>query len=98
MQLEVGQTLDLNARVWLNGVDEASVAAEIVLGSLDDEQRLRDLQVAPMSRTQEHGGPIAFVGQFVPADSGQLSFGVRVRPDSPDLINPHELGLSKWAQ
>ena len=50
-----------------------------------------------MQRTGEENGAFVYQGAFTPADSGVIALGVRARPEHPTLVNPNELGLSKWA-
>ena len=68
-----------------------------VYGALADGEEAADLQVTGMNKIGEQGSVVTYEGKLQPADSGQLSIGVRVRPDHPDLINPNEMGLSTWA-
>jgi len=97
MQLEVGESLGIDARLWLNGVREEDVAVEIVYGRNDATGAMEDPQVAPLTRVGEEGGALRYHGELTPGASGKLVVGVRARPDNPDLIYPYELGLSKWA-
>ncbi len=96
-QIEVGQAIDLQARVWLNGIAAQSVATEIVYGVLEEGEEAAALQVTGMNKVGEQGSVVTYAGKLQPAGSGKLSIAVRVRPDHPDLINPSEMGLSTWA-
>ncbi|MCB0045118.1 MAG: alpha-glucan family phosphorylase [Caldilineaceae bacterium] len=96
-QVEVGESIDLQAQVWLNGVNQASVAAEIISGTPDSAGNLTDLAVTPMAKTGDQGNDIRYAGKLEPTNSGQYAIGVRARPDHPDLINAYEMGLSTWA-
>ncbi len=96
--IAVGDTIDLNANVWLNGVPEGDVRVEIVASEQDSDGKLIDPQVLVM----ENGGggdsgSLRYTGHVHPDATGQLAIGVRVRANHPALINPHETGLAKWA-
>ncbi len=97
LQIEVGQPMSLAAQVWLNSVPEESVAAEIVYGVTDADGRMADPVVAAMEKSDTQGNALVYSGALQPEESGQFAVGVRVRPSNEDLINPYEMGLSKWA-
>jgi hypothetical protein len=42
-------------------------------------------------------GQFQYQLDFTSPDSGLFSYGVRVRPQHPDLPNPFALHLSSWA-
>lgn len=96
MQLEVGESLGVDARLWLNGLAEEDVAVELVYGENDESGIMKAPHYAPLSRVGAEGDALLYHGELNPEASGKLVMGVRVRPDSPDLLNPFEMGLSKW--
>ena len=99
VKTEVGEEVELAARVWLNGVPEDQVAVEAVIIPLPiDNDRSLDatLEVIPLSHQAGEGDSTLYRGTFTPTSSGQYSMGVRVRPHHDALINLYELGLSRW--
>ncbi len=97
LQMTVGDALQVDARLWLNGMPEASVAVEIVTGRQDAKGELIDPQVTPMQANGTDNGALLFQGELTPTDSGRLALGVRARPTHPALIDSYEMGLSHWA-
>ena len=97
MQIAVGQSLELNAKVWLSGMLEDEVAVEIVSGLLDDAGAMIDPAVSAMAEAGQQDTAVLYHGALSPENSGQIAVGIRVRPTHKDLIDPYELGLSKWA-
>ncbi len=96
--ISVGDTVSLDANVWLNGVPEGDVQVEIVASEQDDAGKLVDPQVVVMENgSSGENGSLRYTGHVHPDASGQLAIGVRVRASHPALINPHETGLAKWA-
>ena len=96
-QTTVGQSLALAAKVWLNGVDSADVALEIVAGSQNGTGELHVEQVIPMEADGKQGGALLYRGELPLQQSGQLALGIRARPQHTGLIHPYEMGLSRWA-
>jgi len=97
-QTIVGEPLSVKAQVWLNGTPVESVAVEIVAGVQDRSGTLIDPQVVPMERSGEENGALLYQGALTPANSGMIALGVRVRPHHAGMVNPYEVGLSKWAE
>jgi len=97
IQLTVGDALLIEAKVYLNGLAPADVTVEIVTGLQDGQGRLVDPQVTPMTSVGAQDGALLFRGELTPSESGRLALGIRARPTHEGLINPYELGLSRWA-
>ncbi len=97
MQITVGDPLQIEARLWLNGLPETNVAVEIVAGRQDAKGELLNPQVTPMQPAGTDNGALLFQGELKPTDSGRLALGVRARPTHPAMIDPYEMGLSHWA-
>ncbi|WP_324715371.1 alpha-glucan family phosphorylase [Carboxydochorda subterranea] len=97
--MPAGQSMTIQAVVQLEGLQPEDVVAEVYLGRVDPRGELRDCVVVPMRRV----GPTPD-GRFVfeatnvtPHGSGQFGYQVRVRAYHPDLANPFETGLMRWA-
>jgi starch phosphorylase len=96
-QLTVGEVLQVRAKLWLNGVEEAQVAVELIAGQQTKTGVLIDPLVVPMQAVGHDNGAVIYEGALTPKDSGVLSLGVRARPVHQGLINPNEIALSRWA-
>jgi starch phosphorylase len=96
-QLTVGEVLQVRAKLWLNGVEEAQVAVELIAGQQTKTGVLIDPLVVPMQAVGHDNGAVIYEGALTPKDSGVLSLGVRARPVHKGLINPNEIALSRWA-
>ncbi|MCB0065203.1 MAG: alpha-glucan family phosphorylase [Caldilineaceae bacterium] len=96
-QITVGDSLKVQAKLWLNGVDRAEVGVEIVAGTPANGAHLRDPIVMPMSVVGEESGALLYEGAITPTDSGVIALGVRARPVHAHLINPNETGINRWA-
>jgi starch phosphorylase len=96
-QLTVGEVLQLQAKLWLNGVNADHVAVEMVAGRQDKAGALHDPIVVPMQRVREENGALIYEGALTPQDSGVISIGVRARPVYQGMINPNEVAVSRWA-
>lgn len=97
LQLSVGESINLGARVWFNGVADKDAAVEAVSGVLDPHGQLLNPQVTPLQPTGWDNGAALYQGALQPETSGQFGVGIRARPNNADLINPNELGIASWA-
>lgn len=96
-RLTVGDELGLEARVRLGGLDPAHFVVEICQGR-EVNGELGSFEVVEMERTERIGeGIYAYSGHMQPKTGGSYSYGVRVRPAHPDLLDDHEVGLVRWA-
>ena len=95
--LIVGEPIRIEANVHLPDIDASNVAVEIVYGRPDSHGEFVQPQIIAMQRVGQEGNELHYQGQFVPAVSGRVAVGVRVRPTEANLINPFELGLMTWA-
>lgn len=96
-QLTVGETLQVRAQLWLNGMEAEQVAVEIVAGTPNHEGQLLAPVVMPMQAVSHTDGAVVYEGSIKPEESGVLTLGVRARPVHTALINPNETGLNRWA-
>ncbi len=96
-QANVGEPVTIKGKLWLNGFPADAVAVEIVAGRQGNGSELSDSHVVAMQQVGEEQGALLFEGLFTPSDSGVYALGVRARPTHTGLVNPYELGLSKWA-
>lgn len=96
-QITVGESLNVRAKVWLNGVNRDEVGVEIVAGAPQRSGQLLNPITMPMNPVGEENGAIIYEGAITPDDSGVIALGVRARPVHPALINSNETGINRWA-
>lgn len=92
----VGDPVQIQAKVWLNGISPSDVAVEVVTGSPDGDSDLRQPLSLPMSQVGAEGDALIYSATFTPERSGPLAVGVRVRPARNHEILPIE-PLVRWA-
>ncbi|MGB5050338.1 MAG: alpha-glucan family phosphorylase [Caldilineaceae bacterium] len=96
-QAQVGDALTLSARLWPGRLSADDLAVEIVVGSDGGSDFTDAPTVIPMQAGERHGdGSLDFVGDLSPRESGRLAVGIRVRPQHPGMVHPHETGLARW--
>ncbi|HEY9724619.1 MAG TPA: alpha-glucan family phosphorylase, partial [Oscillatoriaceae cyanobacterium] len=101
-KVSVGQAIDIVAKVKTGGLSPKNLHVEIYQGRENGRNgngdHLRDVQVVPMQMAEQlPDGSFTFKGAIQPHKGGSYIYGVRVLPNHPDLKNPHELGLIRWA-
>ncbi len=93
----IGESLELEANIFLGSLSTEDVAVEIVWGWWHDDQVLRDIRVMPMEVQDVLPGDLkCYVGNLEFDTNGRFGYGVRVIPVHPDLNSKHEMGLVKW--
>ncbi len=96
-RLRVGDEVEVQAQVTLNGLTPEDVRVEIVCGRLDDEGELRNVRKISMQLVEFTQGVAHYRGILRAQVSGQLAYGVRVYPYRPELPGPFDLALLTWA-
>ncbi len=96
-QVKVGEPLQVQARVWLNGVAEEEVGVELIAGIPSENAPLAAPIVTPMKVVGHEEGATVYAGTITPKESGVFELGVRARPVHGSLINPNETGINRWA-
>jgi len=97
LQLTVGESVKLGAKVWFNGLPDGDAAVEVVSGTLDGEGHWSAQQVTALQHSGWDNGAAVYEGTFKPETSGQFAVGIRARPNKGALINANELGIASWA-
>ncbi|PTN38750.1 alpha-glucan family phosphorylase [Desulfonatronum sp. SC1] len=97
--LHVTQAMDIQADVYLNGLNPEDVRVEIYAGPVTADGSFAQRGTACMDLT----GPLKdgwyrYSGQFIPEAPGRFGFTVRMLPNHKLLLDPHSLGLIHWAQ
>jgi starch phosphorylase len=97
-ELQVGDELEVRARVHLGLLGPQDVAVELYQGLLDDKGQIPGGEVIAMSHKQsDDDGSHLFVGAIPCRTSGLHGYALRILPRHEDLSNPHEPGLILWA-
>lgn len=97
-ELHVGQGVSVEADVHIGNVSPEHLRVEIYAGPLDQARQFakrRTFIMRPMSDPM--GETIRYKGTFEPFEAGRVGFTVRALPSHPLLVNPHSLGLIRWA-
>lgn len=96
-RLTVGDELPLEARVRLGGLDPSHFVVEICQAR-EVNGDLKTFEVMQMKRADRIGeGVYAYQGLLRPKTGGSYTYGVRVRPSHPDMLDENEVGLVRWA-
>jgi len=97
--LFVGETLQIEAKVFLGPVDPSHVRVQAYIGKSNNgslsEPFTIDLQEIEKGATP---GQFTFKGVIKATESGSYGFNVRVIPTHPYLNQGHELRLITWAR
>src|ERR687888_230267 len=94
----LGSRLRVRAVVELGNLEPDEVEAQIVYGSVDDADELREVDVLPLKQDRQRTSDgWVFEGEVPLAIPGAFGYTVRVVPRHPSLIHPAELGLVAWA-
>ncbi|HEY9766669.1 MAG TPA: alpha-glucan family phosphorylase [Chroococcales cyanobacterium] len=96
-QIDLGHSIELSAKVRLDGLDPKSVKVEIYCGR-EDNGSLKEIQVIPMKLSDQLAeGYYSYTGAILPLKGGNFEYGIRVIPFHPEMKQPHELPLIRWA-
>jgi starch phosphorylase len=94
----LGSRLRVRAVVELGNLEPDEVEVQIVYGSVDDADELREVDVLPLKQERQRTDDgWVFEGEVPLAVPGAFGYTVRVVPRHPSLIHPAELGLVAWA-
>jgi hypothetical protein len=74
----------------------SDLAVEVVYGQ-DAGNGLGSARHVPMTQVGDGDGECRYEATFAFLESGPMAYGVRARPDHPDIPNPFALHLVKWA-
>jgi glycogen phosphorylase len=94
----VGDPVQIQAKVWLDGITPSDVAVELVAGEQNGDGELTNAVPIPMSKVEQDGDVTLYSAIFTPERSGALAVAVRVRANRQYQIDPIEPGLLvRWA-
>jgi starch phosphorylase len=95
-EMTIGKPLPIRAVVLPNGLTPSDLAVELVFGKAVDGT-LATATALPMRLVRNERDRLVYEAGFDCQESGQFAYGVRVRPDHPDLPNPFAANLLLWA-
>ncbi|MCW2530408.1 MAG: glgP [Pseudonocardiales bacterium] len=95
--VELGGTLRLRAEVELGGLSPDDISVEAAFGSVDSEDRLRDVDTVPLKMVEGEDGIGRFEGDVPLLVTGAFGYTVRVVPKNDLLASPAELGVAVTA-
>ena len=72
------------------------LVVELVYGP-ERDGGLAQTQIVPMRMTGSQDGKVTYEAELGSIDGGAVIYGVRVRPQHPDLPIPFAIPLVKWA-
>jgi starch phosphorylase len=94
---QLGGLLTLRAEVALHGLSPEDVDVEAVYGSVDGDDRLRDIGGTPLKFVEAGESWHRFEGAVTLERPGPFGYTVRVLPRNPLLASGGELGLVAYA-
>jgi starch phosphorylase len=97
--IEVGDTFEVSAQVYLGNLDPSDVTVELYLGPVSAHGEIEDAKVIPLEGTGDGtDGLYAYQASNVGCDrSGLFGYSIRVLPHHPDLVTRFLPGLITWA-
>lgn len=96
--IHVGQTVTVEAAVALNGIAPESILVEVYAGPVGLDGSFAGRTIYPMEPAEEtQDGMRMYRGKATPLEAGRFGFTVRAVPSHPLLLDPHSLGLIRWA-
>jgi starch phosphorylase len=95
-EIKVGETVTVGAVLKPGLLRPDDLAVELVYGQ-GASQGLSSARFVPMTLVKERDGECHYEVTFAFPESGAIAYGVRVRPDHPDIPDPFALCLVKWA-
>ncbi|MBF0481764.1 MAG: alpha-glucan family phosphorylase [Desulfovibrionaceae bacterium] len=98
-QIHVGEPVEITTEIYLNGIRPEDVQVEIYSGPVDYEGNFaqRETSVMQLAKTGQDGWSV-YKGSAKAAEAGRFGFTVRILPHHPLLLDPHSLGLIRWAE
>jgi starch phosphorylase len=96
--IEVGEALQISARVHLGAIAPSHVRVEVYHGEADNGG-VRNPSVTSLGEgvPVEGEGSYIYHGSVPTSDSGTYGFSVRVVPIHPHMMQTHELRLITWS-
>lgn len=94
----VGMRIPLTATVTLGCLTPDDVRVELYLGKVNSRHEIEQGQVLPLEYAHPDGdGRHVFRGAYPCTQPGSHGYTLRILPRHPDLHDPLEMGLIRWA-
>ncbi len=96
-QIQVGQSMQVEATVDLGGLAPEDVVVELYHGPTAGGLELQHGEVSRMKlEGKADTGGFRYSGEIAPRDSGAHAFTVRVMPWNATMTHPYETSLVRW--
>jgi starch phosphorylase len=97
-ELQVGDSLNVQAEIILGGLEPTDVRVEFYHGRVDQHGEIIDGRAIAMTHVEPNGGESFLFSGAVPCErSGQYGYAIRILPRHPDMTNIFEMHLIRWA-
>ncbi len=94
----VGRDLTVRAELDLGGLSPDDVKVELYYGKLDEDGQLSGGQPRTMDvQETDKDGKVKYAADMPCTRSGRTGYTVRVLPRHPDIAEPLDMGLLRWA-
>jgi starch phosphorylase len=94
----VGRDLRVQAELQLGELSPDELRVELYYGKLDEDGQLSGGQARPMTvEGTSEDGKVRYQADMPCTRSGRTGYTVRVRPRHPDVAEPLDMGLLRWA-
>jgi starch phosphorylase len=94
----VGRNVRVEAVVYLGGLRPEDMLVEMYHGPLDSDGQLNEGEAIPMEQVGPAGeGRMRYAAEMPCQRSGMSGYTIRVMPNHPDLANPRDMAMIKWA-
>jgi glycogen phosphorylase len=95
--IQVGESLEVSAYVFLGEVDPSHVRVEAYHGEAENGG-IKNPNVTVLNASGRNGdGSYIYQGSVPASESGAYGFSVRVVPSHPNMMQAHELRLIAWS-
>ena len=95
--LRIGETLDVQAEVFLGKNPPEEVRVDVYDGRFTGDGVLIESRIENLSQFEKlEDSCFRFSGKFVCQQTGSFGFKVRVTPFHPLMMDPYELNLVVW--
>ena len=97
-QLYIDESILVQAEVQLGGIRPEDIRVEIYSGPVAGDRGFISRTTTIMQPDKPTAdGWMLYHGEAMPTEAGQFGFTVRILPNHPLLLDPHSLGLIRWA-
>jgi starch phosphorylase len=98
-EIKVGQQFKVSALINIDGLKPEDLRVEVYYGRLNPDEIIEHGQVLSMNLVRQDASKTFLYEVMVPCEAtGQHGFAVRLIPNHPELLNPHEIGLITWEE